>query len=77
MCILSRLIDFIEFLSKTKTALERAMVKRRINSMSLFKKISCVGVFLSVRAFLKSFIMLLNDMAFDVALETEELATDI
>lgn len=53
------------------------MVASNIRKITLFKIINWVGVCLSVRAFLKSLIILLKDIALDVALDTDELATDI
>ncbi len=56
-----------------KSTLDRIIVSKKAINMILLSKIRVLGVFLSVKVFLKSFMILLKDMEFDVAEETLDI----
>jgi hypothetical protein len=56
-----------------KSTLDSMIVTRKTNNMTLLRRIRFFGVFLSVKVFLKSLMILLNDMEFEVAEETLDI----
>jgi len=65
-------IDTVE-LKIPKSTLDKMIVSKKIRTITLFKYSKFLGVFLSVRVFLKSFMILLNDIEFEVAEETLDI----
>ena len=53
--------------------LDKAIVTKKISIITLLRYVRFLGVFLSVRVFLKSLIILLKDIELEVAEETLDI----
>ncbi len=56
-----------------KSTIDRIIVSKKTRHMTLLRRIRFFGVFLSVKVFLKSFMILLKDIELEVAEETLDI----